>query len=85
MMAASLHRSHLTPERRRALELLACSRHGVDAELLVRGHRLSRRVLAGLVRAGLAGAKHEVMMAGGKAGEVVRVRITAEGRRALDE
>ena len=43
----------LTLERRRALKLLASSRHGVNAELLVHGQRLGRRVLAGLVRAGL--------------------------------
>jgi hypothetical protein len=47
----------LSPERRRALELLARDRHGVNAELLVRGHYFSRRVLAGLVRAELAAAK----------------------------
>jgi hypothetical protein len=64
--------------------LLAGSRHGVNAELLIRGHRLSRRVLAGLVRAGLAAAKREMVMAGGKAVEVVRVRITAAGRQAIE-
>ena len=74
----------LTSERRRALELLASSRHGVNAELLVRGHRLSRRVLAGLVRAGLAVTKREVIMAGGRAVEVVRIRITAKGRKAIE-
>jgi hypothetical protein len=46
---------------------------------------LKRRVLAGLVRAGLASAKHEVVMAGGKAVEVVRLRITAAGRRAIGD
>jgi hypothetical protein len=75
--------SRLSPERRRALELLASDRHGVNDELLVHGHRISRRVLAGIVRVGLASAKHEVMMAGGKAVEVVRLRITAAGRRAI--
>jgi hypothetical protein len=42
-----------------------------------------RNVLAGLVRRKLAAAKCEVAMAGGKAIEVVRVRITAAGRRAI--
>jgi hypothetical protein len=64
--------------------LLASNRHGVNAELLVRGHRLSRRVLAGLVRAGLVAAKHETVMAGGRAVAVVLVRITNDGRRALE-
>jgi hypothetical protein len=75
--------SRLTPERRRALEVLASSRHGVNAELLVHGYGFSRRVLAGLVRAGLAAAKREVVMAGCKAVELVRLRITAAGRRAI--
>ena len=70
-------------EQRRVLALLAGSRDGVKAELLILGHCVSRRVLAGLVRAGLAAAKREVVMAGGKAIEVVRVRITAAGRRAI--
>jgi hypothetical protein len=73
----------LSPERRRALELLASDRHGVNADLLVHGHGLSRRVLAGLVRAELLVAKRAVMMAGGKAVEVVKIRITAGGRRAI--
>jgi hypothetical protein len=50
----------LSPELCRALELLASDR--VNAELLVHGHGLSRRVLAGLVRAELVVAKRAVMM-----------------------
>jgi hypothetical protein len=42
-------------------------------------------VLAGLVRRKLAAAEREVAMAGGKAIEVVRIRITAAGRRAIEE
>jgi len=38
-------------------------------------------MLAGLVRAGLATAEREVIKTGGKTIEVVRVRITAAGRR----
>jgi hypothetical protein len=77
-------RPSLTPERRRALELLASSRHGVNAALLIHGHGLSRRMLAGLVRANLVAAKREVIMAGGKTVEVIRLRITNDGRRALE-
>jgi hypothetical protein len=76
--------SRLSPERRRVLELLASDRHGVNAEPLVHGHGLSRRVLAGLVRAGLVVAKRTVMKAGGKPIEVVQFRITAAGRRTID-
>jgi hypothetical protein len=84
MMAVSPHRPRLSPERRRALKLLASGRHGVNEELLVRGHGFSRAVLASLVLRGLAAAEHEVMIAGGKAMEVVRVRITEAGRRAIE-
>jgi hypothetical protein len=72
MRAAIAARTSLCPERRRALELLASSRHGANAELLVLGHGFKRRVLAGLVRAGLAAAEREEVVAGGKAVEVVR-------------
>jgi hypothetical protein len=68
--------------RRRALELLAASPDGAtEAILLARG--LSIDVLVELVRAGLATAKAERVMAGGRSMEVARVRITDEGRRAL--
>jgi hypothetical protein len=76
-------KSRLMPERRRALELLAKSRHGANEELLVRGHGFKRPMLVGLVRSGLAAAEREVMKAGGKAIEVVRLRITAAGRMAI--
>jgi hypothetical protein len=40
-------------------------------------------MLVELIRAGLASAQTERMMAGGKQIEVARVRITEAGRRAL--
>jgi hypothetical protein len=67
--------------RRRALELLASSSGGVNAALLVHIHGFKRHVLAGLFRRKLAAAEREVAMAGGKAIEVVRIRVTAAGRR----
>jgi hypothetical protein len=70
-------------EQQRALKLLASSRHGVNEELLIRGHGFSRGMLASLNRRRLAVTQREVAMAGGKAVEVVRVRITAAGRRAI--
>jgi hypothetical protein len=42
-------------------------------------------MIAGLVRTGLATADRESVDARGKAIEVVRVRITAAGRRAIEE
>jgi hypothetical protein len=73
----------LSPKQRRALTLLASSGLGVNAALLVYDHGFKRRVLAGLVQRNLAVAKRELAMAGGKAIEVVRIRITAAGRRAI--
>jgi hypothetical protein len=46
-------------------------------------HDFKRHVLAGLARRKLAAAEREAMMAGRKAVEVVRMRITAAGRRAV--
>jgi hypothetical protein len=73
----------LSPEQRRALALLASNRTGINAALLVYGHGFKRRVLAGLVRRGLVAAEREVAMAGGKPIEVVRIKITAAGRKAI--
>jgi hypothetical protein len=52
-------------------------------ELLVVGHGFSRRMLAGLGRCGLAAAEGEVVKTGEKVIVVVRIRLTAAGRRAL--
>jgi len=73
----------LTSERRRMLKLLARSRHGVDEELLVHSHSFSRPTIVGLIRAGLAAEEREVMKAGGKPIEVVRIKITEAGREAI--
>jgi len=74
----------LSAKRRRALELLAGSRHGVNEEMLVHGHGFSRRMLAVLVRAGLAAAERTVVMAGNKPVEAIRVRIADAGLRAIE-
>ncbi|HLK81602.1 MAG TPA: hypothetical protein VKT99_08915 [Xanthobacteraceae bacterium] len=82
-MAVSSRRRRLSPEQRRALQLLAGSPHGVTEELLVFSHGFSRRMLAGLIRAGFATVKRRVIMAGGTPVEVGRVSISAAGRRAI--
>jgi hypothetical protein len=74
----------LTSERRRALELLASSPEGINEELLVHGHGFKLQMLVGLVRFGLATAEREVMNTGGETIEVVRIRITNAGWRAID-
>jgi hypothetical protein len=73
-----------SPEQQRALKLLASRSDGLNEDLLIRGHGFSRPVLASLVRRRLAARDREVAMAGGKAVEVVRIRITAAGRSAIE-
>jgi len=75
---------HLSRQLRRALQFLVSNPVGVNAAFLVYGHGFKRRAMGGLVRRGLAAAEHEVVMAGDKAVEVVRIRITAAGRDAIE-
>ena len=77
-------RPRLTLERRRMLKLLARSRHGVNEELLVHSHGFRRPTIVGLVSAGLAATEREVVKAGAKTIEVVRVRITEAGRKMIE-
>jgi hypothetical protein len=62
---------HIGAGQRRALQLLASSPFGVS-EAVVSANGFTRPMLAGLSRAGLATARGKT------------VRITAEGRRALE-
>ncbi len=73
----------LSDEQRRALKLLAGSPHGAtEALLLAKG--FETKMLVGLVHEGLATALvGEPVRDGGKTVEVVRIRITEPGRRAL--
>jgi hypothetical protein len=84
-MASAPRKRRLSPEQRRAPELLAESPHGATEEMLVYGHGFSRRMLAGLVRAELVAAHRRVIMAGDTAIEVGKIMITAAGRRAIEE
>jgi hypothetical protein len=72
------------PNRRRALELLAGSRDGMT-EAMLPTHGFMVDILVDLIRAGLATAKTERMVAGGRPMEVARVRITDAGRRSPAE
>ena len=74
--------SGLTAEQRRALELLASDPHGVAEGLLVLGHGFDSDMIADLVRQELATVKR--MEAAGKTYPIVRVRITAAGRKAVE-
>jgi hypothetical protein len=70
------------PHRRRALELLAASRDGVSEAIMI-AHGFTVAQMVELVRAGLASATHERVVAGRRAMQITRVRITDAGRQAL--
>jgi hypothetical protein len=75
-------RKHPPATRRRALELLASCRDGcTEAIMLAYGFSIPQMVE--LVRAGLASATTERVVAGKQRLEVATVRITEAGRRAL--
>ena len=82
-MRKSPRKRRLSPEQRRALELLAGNSHGVTEQLLVRGHGFSRVVLSSLNRRRPTATERVVVVVGGKMSEVVQVRITAAGRNVL--
>ena len=70
------------PDRRRALELLAASPDGCT-EALMLANGFTAELLVELVRAGLASAHAERMVAGGKMMEVARVKISEAGWQVL--
>jgi hypothetical protein len=74
----------LSSSRRRALELLAGSPDGATKETLVGVHGISRDIIAGLVRTGLATARHEIVSTGNPTMRTNRYSITNAGRMALE-
>jgi hypothetical protein len=83
-MGAPPQKHRLSPNRRRALELLANSPDGATKETLVLVHGIDRDTIAGLVRTGLATARRESVTAGSKTISSKRYRITNAGRMALE-
>jgi hypothetical protein len=84
----TIRKHPLSPQPRRLLEmlmLLASSPHGVTEALLVRAHGFTRDMTADLVHAGLATAERETMSSGARPVEAIRLRITATGRKAIEE
>ena len=72
------------PDRRRALELLAASPDGrTEALMFANGFRFTAELLIELVRAGLASAHAERMVADGKMTEVARMKLSEAGWQAL--
>jgi hypothetical protein len=83
-----VRKRRLSPQPRRTLEmlrLLAGNPQGATEASLVRVHGFDSDMVAGIVRAGLAMAEREAMNAGAKPVEVVRLQITAAGRKAIEE
>jgi hypothetical protein len=83
-MKIKLRASHLSQDRRRALQLLASTPRGTTEELLVLAHGFSRDTVAGLVLAGLLTVVTETLRVGGPAVKIERVKITDDGHRALE-
>jgi hypothetical protein len=84
----TIRKRRLSPQPRRTLELLrllASSPHGATEALLVRAHGFDNDMVAGLVRAGLATAERETTNAGAKPVEVIRLQVTAAGRKTIEE
>ena len=73
----------LSPEQRRALELLAAAGARGCTESIMLAHGFKLAMLAELVRNGWVTAAPETVRAGGRSIEVARMRITEAGRRAL--
>jgi hypothetical protein len=70
------------PDRRRALELLAASPDGCT-EALMFANGFTAELLVELVRAGLASAHAERMVADGRMMEVARMKISEAGWQAV--
>jgi hypothetical protein len=75
----------LSSEQHRALALLAGIPDGITEDTLVVAHGFDRTRVAGLVKEGPATADREVVTGPGRATiEVVRIRISDAGRRAVE-
>jgi hypothetical protein len=78
----------LSPHPRRTLELLTLlgsSPHGATEALLLRAYGFTSDMIADLVRAGLAAEERETPNAGAGPAAAARLRITAAGRKAIEE
>jgi hypothetical protein len=82
-IAMSARKTGLSVDQRRALTLLAGSSHGCTEAILL-AHGFTIEMLVVLVSDGLATATSEIVHAGRRPIEIVRVGITDAGRQALD-
>jgi hypothetical protein len=83
-MKIKLQASRLSQDRRRALQLLASTPRGTTEDLLVLAHGFSHDTVAGLVHAGLLTVVTETLRVAGPTVKVERVKITDDGRSALE-
>jgi hypothetical protein len=84
----TIQKRRLNPQPRRTVELLKLldsNPYGATEALLVRVHGFDSDMVGRVVGAGFATAEREAMKAVGKPVEVVRLRITAAGRAAIEE
>jgi hypothetical protein len=75
---------NLSSEQRRVLQLLFDAAPRGIPEVLWTAHGLNAELLSGLVLTGLATMAGDTVRVGGRAIEVVLVRITQAGREALE-
>jgi hypothetical protein len=82
-MAVPRREPSLSREQRGVLALLANFPHGITENLLALAHGFDPAMIAGLVGIGLATAEREIV-SGRTTIEIVRIRISDAGRRALE-
>ena len=74
---------YVSATRKRALKLLAEHPNGSNGAVLL-AHGFSLKLLNELIGGGLGTRRTESMMRGSKPVEILRVKITEAGRRALE-
>jgi len=85
-MAATPGNRLLSREQRRALKILADVPRGVAGEVLVVAHGFSPAILDGLIRSALATVATDTRTGPrGVAITAERIRITDDGRKALED
>jgi hypothetical protein len=83
MMATPPRKRPLSPRVREALDLIASDPQGAT-EAFMHAHGFSLKTLIGLVRSRLATVQRESVKTHGKTIEIVRIRITEAGRKAIE-
>jgi hypothetical protein len=74
----------VSPNQRRALRMLAGSAHGCTQAIML-AHGFSSKMLADLIRDGLATTEPGTVRANGRQIEVMWMMITEAGRQAVDQ